>query len=142
MDNSVSYELSEHTLTPKPFINHLNAANTNDCRAYIDKLEYFGTNYSQGKVVISASRSGYGNARYFFDDAVRSTATPLGASGRAGVLAAGVSTNDIFYARKLIHIFPPAQMYVAISLGVSTETKMEVFPQTEMSFSQVTVAGL
>jgi hypothetical protein len=46
----------------------LNIHDTNGCRAYIDKLEYFGTNFSPGKLIISASASGYANTNYYFDD--------------------------------------------------------------------------
>jgi hypothetical protein len=38
------------------------------CRAYIDKLEYFGNNYSPGKIFISPSSGGYGNTNFYFDD--------------------------------------------------------------------------
>lgn len=39
-----------------------------DCFAYIDKLARFGSNYSPGKIAISASAGGYGNDYYFLDD--------------------------------------------------------------------------
>jgi hypothetical protein len=45
---------------------------TNDCIAYINKLAYIGTNYSPGKLIISASAGGYGNTNYYFDN-VRDT---------------------------------------------------------------------
>ena len=42
-----------------------------DCFAYIDKLARFGSNYSPGKLAISASAGGYGNTHYFLDDEKR-----------------------------------------------------------------------
>lgn len=99
LDNSVSYELSALPQARSPFITYINMGNTNhvaetnDCRAYIDKLAHFGTNYSQGKLKISASGGGYGNTRYFFDGVGR---FPEKAGlARDGVLAVGVHTNDV-----------------------------------------------
>jgi hypothetical protein len=37
----------------------------NDCKAYINKLAYFGTNYSPGQLFISASAGGYGNSNWY-----------------------------------------------------------------------------
>src|SRR6266567_487251 len=66
-DNSVSYELNS-TMQNAPFVTHINMNGTNDCKAYIDKLEFIGTNYSPGKLILSASVGGYGNTNYYFDD--------------------------------------------------------------------------
>jgi hypothetical protein len=41
---------------------------TNDCIAYINKLASIGTNFSPGKLVISAGLGGYGNTNYAIDD--------------------------------------------------------------------------
>jgi len=102
LDNSVSYELSILPPARHPFITCINMGNTNhvaetnDCRAYIDKLAHFGTNYSPGKLRISASDSGYGNTNYYFDD---TSYYVLGyaSQGRNGVLQSGVSSNSVFY---------------------------------------------
>jgi hypothetical protein len=40
-----------------------------DCLAYIDKLAYFGSNYSPGQIIISASAGGYANTNWYFDGA-------------------------------------------------------------------------
>jgi hypothetical protein len=66
---SVQYHLhSLLTTNWQPFVTSLNLGDTNACRAYIDKLEYFGTNYSPGQLFISASKAGYANTNYYFDD--------------------------------------------------------------------------
>jgi hypothetical protein len=65
---SVSFALRDHTPGIKPFITHINMGGTNDCRAYVDKLEFIGTNYSPGSLVLSASGSSYGNTMYLVDD--------------------------------------------------------------------------
>ena len=41
---------------------------TNDCKAYIDKLEFFGTNFSPGKLIIGASAGVYGNTNFVVDN--------------------------------------------------------------------------
>lgn len=64
----VARNLSSATPGRKPFITHLNMKTVADCQAYIDKLETFGNLYSPGKLVISASAGGYGNANYLIDD--------------------------------------------------------------------------
>jgi hypothetical protein len=43
-------------------------ATTNDCIGYIDKLEYFGTNYSPGKLLISGCLGGYSNTNIIIDN--------------------------------------------------------------------------
>lgn len=68
--NSVSVQLRQDALgMVKPFITHINMGenSTNDCVAYINKLAAFGSNYSPGKLLISASRGGYGNTNYYLD---------------------------------------------------------------------------
>jgi hypothetical protein len=52
----------------RPFITHLNMRTPEDCFAYIDKLASFGTNYSPGRIYISASAGGYSGTNYFFDN--------------------------------------------------------------------------
>lgn len=67
---SVSYQLWRSVPGRKPYITHINmgATGTNDCVGYINKLANIGTNYSPGKVIISASRGGYGNTNYLMDN--------------------------------------------------------------------------
>ncbi len=104
-----------------PFITYINmgqrysdvAGATNrieDALHYIDKLARFGSNYSPGRVVISASAGGYGNDYYLLDDEMRyypdiHTNVDWG-QPRAGelllpayqaLLQCGVSSNHIDY---------------------------------------------
>ncbi len=65
---SVDYVLREYMPGVKPFITRINMQNTNDCKGYIDKLEYFGTNYSAGKLVIGAGAGEYNNTNYVIDN--------------------------------------------------------------------------
>ncbi len=65
---SVSYHLQSSYPGWKPFVNYINAGTLADCEAYVDKLAYIGTNYSPGKLILSASSSGaYGNTNYVLD---------------------------------------------------------------------------
>jgi len=66
-DNSVSYELYS-TMPITPFVTHINMNGTNDCYGYINKIASAWTNYSSGKIVISASGGGYTNVNYLLDD--------------------------------------------------------------------------
>ena len=56
-----------------PFVHYINMGETNDmgntnaCMAYIDKLEYFGTNYCPGELYIAPSARGYANTNYCVD---------------------------------------------------------------------------
>jgi len=66
---SVGYHL--HNLRPdwQPFVNYINASNLVDCEAYVDKLAAFGSNYSPGQLVISASAGvGYANTNFVLDN--------------------------------------------------------------------------
>jgi hypothetical protein len=108
---SVQYQLATGCLAGwNPFVTSINMngyGGTNDCIAYINKLQYIGTNYSPGKLVISASARGYGNTNYvldgirfgdtngcaenfLFNGDVVSTATN-------GLLSVGVLTNNILF---------------------------------------------
>jgi hypothetical protein len=68
---------------------------TNDCLAYIDKIERFGTNYSPGKLIISANGGGYENTNWLVDDVCRGdpTLSPI----TNALLAAGVFAPSIAY---------------------------------------------
>jgi len=71
---------------------------TNDCIAYINKLVYIGTNYSLGKLVISASAGGYGNTNYYFDDTdIGYGGTPAAFVGAHALINDGVSSNSVYY---------------------------------------------
>jgi hypothetical protein len=69
---SIQYEIHFSVGTDwNPFITAINMngfGGTNDCIAYIDKLEYFSTNYSPGQLIISASAGGYGNTNFILDN--------------------------------------------------------------------------
>ncbi|HTG44550.1 MAG TPA: hypothetical protein VK633_08460 [Verrucomicrobiae bacterium] len=107
LDNSVSYELNS-TMPGSPLVTHINMDTTNDCKAYIDKLEYFGTNYSPGKLIISALAGGYGNTNYVLDN-IRTGPDYVDYSSDGGsILAAitalqvaGAPSNAILYVNGL-----------------------------------------
>jgi alpha-tubulin suppressor-like RCC1 family protein len=95
---SISYHLQQSYPGLQPFVNNINAGSAADCEAYVDKLEFFGTNYSPGRLIINASAGEYGNANYYFDD------TEIGYLGYGAALAAvegvtanGTSSNSIIY---------------------------------------------
>ncbi len=101
-DNSVSYELSLLPPARSPLITHINMGNTNHigdtnaCRAYIDKLANFGSNYSPGKVMISASAGGYNNSRYCFDYVLPLAGTGIGTEPlKNAMIASGVMASNI-----------------------------------------------
>ena len=79
-----------------PFVTSINMGSTNDCIAYINKLEYFGTNYSPGQLIISAGA--YGNTNYIIDDVTDlycgSSYLPMTTNG---LLSAGVTPVAIDY---------------------------------------------
>jgi alpha-tubulin suppressor-like RCC1 family protein len=64
---SVSYHLQQSYPGWQPFVNYINAGTLADCEAYVDKLANVGTNYSPGKLIISASAGLYGNTNYVLD---------------------------------------------------------------------------
>jgi alpha-tubulin suppressor-like RCC1 family protein len=95
---SVSYQLATNFPGWNPFITHINMNGTNDCIAYINKLVYLGTNYSLGKLIISASAGGYGNTNYYFDDTESGyTGDTPGLSASNGVVLAGASPASVAY---------------------------------------------
>ncbi len=120
VDKSVSYELYS-TMPNNPFVTHLNIHDTNGCRAYIDKLEYFGTNYSLGKVVISASAGGYGNTNYYFDECPQiNGAAGLARSGVLGVTPSAsivYSNGNDFQTNLAVHITKGANVSGYFSYG-------------------------
>lgn len=103
-DFSVSYEL--HLLTwNNPVVTHLNMAGTNDCKGYIDKLKFFGTNYSLGKLMISASSGGYGNINYVIDgNNLLGTNDGLGTLVRDRILATNAAASIVYVPDGTAHI--------------------------------------
>jgi alpha-tubulin suppressor-like RCC1 family protein len=96
---SVQYQISTNcSVCWNPFVTSINFNGTNDCIAYIKKLEYFGTNYSPGKLAISAAKGGYANTNYVIDDVHNIYCGNTTASvATNGLLAAGVPSADILY---------------------------------------------
>ena len=97
---NVSYHLQQSYPGWQPFVNNINAGTLADCEAYVDKLAYIGTNYSPGKLIISASSGGYGNTNYYFDDtrfSIPYSSGPYVASAaRSGVLATDPNASVIY----------------------------------------------
>lgn len=98
---SVQYQLSTEASGIPSFVTSINmngSNGTNDCIAYINKLVSIGTNYSPGKLIISASAGGYGNTNYYFDDTESGYGgDPLGLAGAQAVIQDGVSSNSVVY---------------------------------------------
>ena len=95
---SVAYGLYTSLSGIPPFVSSINMGMsdlTNDCIAYINKLGQFGTNYSPGKLIISASSGGYENTNYLVDD-VSIRGSVLAPTTNA-LLAAGVPASAITY---------------------------------------------
>ena len=88
---SMNYRLFRIYPGWKPFVNNINQGGVADCEAYVDKLAYIGTNYSPGKLIISASAGVYGNTNYYFDD---SAAPPYSGGGFGTLAKNGVLAND------------------------------------------------
>jgi alpha-tubulin suppressor-like RCC1 family protein len=103
---SVQYELHNAMPTWSPFITSINmngAGGTNDCIAYINKLAFFGSNYSPGQVILSASAGGYGNTNWYLDNSDSEGAYPgfpLALDAMEGVESNGISPTEIFYEPK------------------------------------------
>ena len=95
---SVQYQLATDT-PDQPFVTSINMGGTNDCIGYINKLAYIGTNYSPGKLIISASAGGYGNTNYYFDNttslSIDYNVSGLNASN--AVVQAGASPASVTY---------------------------------------------
>jgi hypothetical protein len=82
----------------KPFVTHLNLRTPADCFAYVDKLRYFSTNYSPGKIYISPRSGGYGNTNYYIDDVwIGGLRSFPGLGIRDAVLASGANFTNVFY---------------------------------------------
>jgi hypothetical protein len=115
INGSVSFNLHDQTLGIKPFVTHIHMGDTNACRAYIDKLEFFGTNYSPGHVILSASAGSYGNTDYYFDGAVSPTNLNQAAdmaAARDAVITAGISAN-------LVHFNDSTNNFLAAATNVA-----------------------
>jgi len=108
LNGSVSWNVREGINLRKPYVTHIHmgAASTNDCVGYINKLAFIGTNYSPGRVVLSASRGGYGNTNYIVDSVRHGSGFSLNypTSGHVtsvatnGLLNSGVAPSAILYA--------------------------------------------
>lgn len=66
---SVSYQIATGIPNWQPLVTHLNMGDTNACVAYINKIAAMGSNFSPGKLIISAGGAGgYGDANYVIDN--------------------------------------------------------------------------
>ena len=97
---SVAYGLYTSLPGVPPFITSINMGLwdlTNDCIAYINKLERFGTNYAPNKLIISGSNSQSPSTNYLVDDVghLGPGSEVWGATN--GLLAAGVPAAAITY---------------------------------------------
>ncbi len=101
---SVSFHLQNSIPGLKPFVTYLNGGTVADCKAYVDKLAYVGTNYSPNKVIISARSGGYGNTNYYFDDAQRAYPFTPGEEAKNSVIQNGISSANVFYVNGDTHI--------------------------------------
>ncbi len=75
-----------------------------DCFAYVDKLAFFGSNYSSGRIRISPKVGGYGNSDFYFDDernynkGIGSWESIVpGLYAKNGVLAYGADSDSVHY---------------------------------------------
>jgi len=95
---SVSYHLQQSYPSWHPFVNYINAGTLTDCEAYVDKLANIGTNFSSGKLIISASAGGYSNTNYYFDDTECCyNDNAIGGAAAQAVIQDGVSSNSVVY---------------------------------------------
>lgn len=115
--NSVSFQLSLLSEARNPIITHINMDGTNACRAYIDKLEFFGANYSPGKLIISAHAGGYGNTNYYFDGTRSDSGgnDSIANAAQISVLQAGAPSNSVFYT----HVNPDPGLSGHITNGTN-----------------------
>ena len=101
---SVQYQIYSGICSPSwtPFLTSINMngfGNTSNCIGYLNKLVQYGTNYSLGKIVISASTGGYGNTNYILDN-VRSVYPDHSyviSNGISPMLHSGISLSAISY---------------------------------------------
>ena len=96
---SVQYQLATACIAGwNPFVTSINMASTNDCIAYINKLHSIGTNYSPGKLLISASTGGYCNTNFVVDDVHNVyCGDNTAAVATNGLAAAGVPSAAVLY---------------------------------------------
>jgi hypothetical protein len=66
-DHGMPFALANLFPGNKPAVFYLNMASVDATRAYIDKLEFFGTNWPARGVLISPSEHGYGNTDFVLD---------------------------------------------------------------------------
>jgi hypothetical protein len=113
LNGSVGWHLRQSYSNWQPFVTYINGGTRTDCEAYIDKVAYFGTNYSPGQLNISASAGNYGNTNYYFDDSRDpGFAGPpsLGNQAKTGVLGANSAASVTYtngndnYTNLTIHL--------------------------------------
>jgi hypothetical protein len=100
--SSVQWNINSECATGwRPFVSSINMDGTNGtaaCEGYINKLVSVASTNSRGRVILSASAGGYGNANWYFDDTETNySGDPLGYSDAEAVLQDGFSPSSIFY---------------------------------------------
>lgn len=116
---STSVSLREAYPASPPMVMHLNMQTPTDCFAYVNKLAAFGSNYAPGHLYISASRGGYGNDRYIFDDTrtdqtTNNSYSNIAIGGYNGTLANGASSNSLSYSN-----FTPVNIHITTGTNLA-----------------------
>jgi hypothetical protein len=110
--SSLAFGLRTNVAGIQPFITSINMGLfdlTNDCIAYINKLEQFGTNYASGGLIVGPDHSLYSSTNFLVDDVRHGTGytnDPISglsslttvAEATNGLIASGVSPLAITYA--------------------------------------------
>lgn len=129
-----------------PFVSYITMADTNDCRAYIDKIAYFGSNYSPGQLLISANAGGYAatnypNTNYYLDELaapdfaglplVDSNAlAAVGVPSEAIVIDSPPSTNQITNATNVAAYFSFGGHSLNLPYGFATSGYVQFYGQS------------
>ncbi len=96
LQNDLRKSLGTH-FGRRPWVSALNFYRTNDCRAYVDKLENVGTNNPMNRVILSGDRAGITRDTYVVDNVRPFPADTTVGSAKTALLNFGISSGAIFY---------------------------------------------
>ena len=100
LQNDLRKSLGAH-FGRRPWVSALNFYRTNDCRAYVDKLENVGTNNPMNRVILSADKAGIARDTYVVDNVRTNIPAFAGDStvstAKTALLNQGVASTSILY---------------------------------------------